>query len=153
MNKNSIKIFEIKERNELILQNLLMIWEDSVKATHLFLSNNEINNIKKYVLPALENVPVLLGVKNKDDELVGFMGIGNNVLEMLFLSNKSRGQGIGRIFLDYGIRKYLINELTVNEQNISARKFYENMEFEVYKRTQLDEQGNPYPLLYMKKKN
>lgn len=153
MNKNSIKIFEIKERNELILQNLLMIWEDSVKATHLFLSNNEINNIKKYVLPALENVPVLLGVKNKDDELVGFMGIGNNVLEMLFLSNKSRGQGIGRIFLDYGIRKYLINELTVNEQNISARKFYENMGFEVYKRTQLDEQGNPYPLLYMKKKN
>ncbi len=153
MNKNSIKIFEIKERNELILQNLLVIWEDSVKATHLFLSNNEINNIKKYVLPALENVPVLLGVKNKDDELVGFMGIGNNVLEMLFLSNKSRGQGIGRIFLDYGIRKYLINELTVNEQNISARKFYENMGFEVYKRTQLDEQGNPYPLLYMKKKN
>lgn len=120
MNKNSIKIFEIKERNELILQNLLVIWEDSVKATHLFLSNNEINNIKKYVLPALENVPVLLGVKNKDDELVGFMGIGNNVLEMLFLSNKSRGQGIGRIFLDYGIRKYLINELTVNEQNISV---------------------------------
>ena len=27
--------------------------------------------------------------------------------------------------------------------------FYEHMEFRVYKRTELDEQGNPYPLLYM----
>ena len=25
------------------------------------------------------------------------------------------------------------------------------MGFEVYKRTELDEQGNPYPLLYMKR--
>ena len=46
---------------------------------------------------------------------------------------------------------YGVNELTVNEQNPLARGFYEHMGFEVYKRTELDEEGNPYPLLYMKR--
>ncbi|WP_418401612.1 hypothetical protein [Anaerotignum lactatifermentans] len=39
--------------------------------------------------------------------------------------------------------------MTVNEQNPQAIGFYEHMGFSVYKRTDLDEQGNPYPLLYM----
>lgn len=37
----------------------------------------------------------------------------------------------------------------MNEQNPQARGFYEHMGFRVYKRTDHDEQGNPYPLLYM----
>ena len=41
--------------------------------------------------------------------------------------------------------------MTVNEQNPLAKSFYEHMEFYVYKRTDLDEQGNPYPILYMKR--
>lgn len=28
--------------------------------------------------------------------------------------------------------------------------FYEHMDFRTYKRTDFDEEGNPYPLLYMK---
>ena len=70
---------------------------------------------------------------------------------MLFVSNEYRGQGVGKQLLQYGIENYSINELTVNEQNPRAKGFYEHMGFEVYKRTELDEQGNPYPLLYMKK--
>lgn len=38
----------------------------------------------------------------------------------------------------------------MNEQNFIAKAFYERMGFKVFKRTDLDEQGNPYPLLYMK---
>ena len=66
-------------------------------------------------------------------------------------SNKSRGKGGGKQLLQYGIENYAINELTVNEQNPLAKGFYEYMGFEVYKRTEFDEQGNPYPLLYMKR--
>ena len=51
------------------------------------------------------------------------------------------------------MEKHEIKELAVNEQNPLARGFYEHMGFEVYKRTELDEQGNPYPLLYMKRNN
>ena len=79
------------------------------------------------------------------------MGVDDKRLEMLFVLDKYRGQGIGKQLLQYGIENYSINELTVNEQNPRAKGFYEHMGFEVYKRTELDEQGNPYPLLYMKK--
>ena len=45
---------------------------------------------------------------------------------------------------------FSIKELAVNEQNPNAKRFYENNNFQVYKRTETDEQGNPYPLLYLK---
>ncbi len=78
------------------------------------------------------------------------MGIENNRLEMLFISDDERGKGIGKQFLLYGISNYGVQELTVNEQNPQAIGFYEHMGFKTYKRTELDEEGNAYPLLYMR---
>ena len=79
------------------------------------------------------------------------MGINHQMLEMLFIAAKNRGQGIGKQLLNYGVEKFNINELAVNEQNPQAKGFYEHMGFKVYKRTELDEQGKPYPLLYMRR--
>lgn len=62
-----------------------------------------------------------------------------------------RGKGVGKQLLQYGIENYGIQELTVNEQNPQAVGFYRHMGFKMYKRTDYDEEGNPYPLLYMKK--
>lgn len=42
-------------------------------------------------------------------------------------------------------------QFPVNEQNPQAVGFYEHLGFVTYKRTVLDEEGNPYPLLYMKR--
>lgn len=39
----------------------------------------------------------------------------------------------------------------VNEQNPAARRFYERMGMTVRRRTERDEEGGPYPLLYMEK--
>lgn len=147
-----MKIVQVKERNPMLIRQLLDLWENSVKSTHLFLSADEIKSIKRYVPQALENVPVLLLAKNDAGNPVGFMGIAGQILEMLFVANEYRGQGVGKQLLQYGIENYSINELTVNEQNPLAKGFYEHMGFEVYKRTESDEQGNPYPLLYMKRK-
>lgn len=146
-----MKIVEIKERNSELIESLLKVWESSVKATHLFLSEDEINHIKRYVPEALNGVPVLVVAENEQGDPLGFMGVSNKVLEMLFITNESRGQGIGKQLLEYGIEHYVIDELAVNEQNPLAKGFYEHMGFQVYKRTELDEQGNPYPLLYMKR--
>ena len=38
----------------------------------------------------------------------------------------------------------------MNEQNPQAVGFYEHMGFAAYKRTDNDEEGNPFPLLYMR---
>lgn len=146
-----MKIIEINNRTTKLIEELLKVWESSVKATHLFLSDNEINNIKKYVPQALSGVPILIVVENENGKAIGFMGIADKTLEMLFLSNESRGAGVGKKLLQYGIEKYSIDEVTVNEQNPLAKDFYEHMGFKVYKRSELDEQGNPYPLLYMKR--
>ena len=148
---DNMRIVEMKERNSELIENLLDVWENSVKATHLFLSDDEINNIRQYVPQALKGVPVLVIEENENGNLVGFMGIADKMLEMLFILNECRGQGIGKQLLQYGIENYLINELAVNEQNPLAKGFYEHLGFEVYKRTETDEQGNPYPLLYMKR--
>ena len=146
-----MKIVQINKRDSILVQKLLDVWESSVKATHLFLSVDEINNIKQYVPQAIKDVSILVIAENKNGDPVGFMGVDDKKLEMLFVLDKYRGQGIGKQLLQYGIENYSINELTVNEQNPRAKGFYEHMGFEVYKRTELDEQGNPYPLLYMKR--
>ena len=145
-----MKIYEIQNRNTQLLTELLNVWESSVRATHLFLSDAEISKIKKYVPQALKNVENLTVFENNSEKLVAFMGTENGRLEMLFVSPNERGRGIGRQLLQYGIEKYGISEVTVNEQNPQAVGFYEHMGFEEYKRTNCDEQGDPYPLLYMK---
>ncbi|MCI8352262.1 MAG: GNAT family N-acetyltransferase [Clostridia bacterium] len=145
-----MRIIEVKERTEILINQLLEVWEDSVKATHLFLSNEEIENIKKYVPQAISGVLHLVIIENENNIPIAFMGIEDKKLEMLFIKNNQRGKGLGKQLLNYGIENYNVNELAVNEQNPNAKGFYEYMGFKTYKRTQLDEQGNPYPILHMR---
>ena len=147
-----MKILEVTEKTPSLTEQLLVIWEKSVKATHLFLSENEVVEIKKYVPQALNGIAHLIIAENKDSRPVAFMGIEEQKLEMLFIAPEELGKGLGRKLLQYGIENYSVSELAVNEQNPLAKGFYEHMGFQVYKRTDHDEQGNPYPLLYMKLK-
>lgn len=145
-----MRIIVVKERTEILINQLLEVWEDSVKATHLFLSNEEINNIKEYVPQAISEVLHLVIMENENSIPIAFMGIEDKKLEMLFIKNNERGKGLGKQLLNYGIENYNVSELAVNEQNPNAKGFYEYMGFKTYKRTELDEQGNPYPILYMR---
>ena len=52
-----MKILEITDRNPSLIKQLLEVWESSVRATHLFLSEDEIENIKTYVPQALKEIP------------------------------------------------------------------------------------------------
>ena len=144
-----MKILEVTDRAPDLINRLLEVWEASVRATHLFLSDMEIKNIKEYVPQALNGVEHLLVAEDDKGCAVAFMGIEDGSLEMLFISLEEREKGLGKRLLQYSIEKYAVKRLTVNEQNPQAKVFYEHMGFHVYKRTELDEQGNPYRLLYM----
>ena len=146
-----MKEIKIKDRDSLTVASLLDVWEQSVRETHLFLSAEEIEEIKKYVPVALESVPSLIVEDDAAGTPIAFMGIDGTKLEMLFVSPKERGKGLGRKLLEFGISEYGIKELTVNEQNPQAKGFYEHMGFKAYKRSELDEQGKPYPILFMRR--
>ena len=143
-----MKIYEIQNRTPQLIEELLNVWEASVRATHLFLSDAEVKSIKEYVPQALEGVEHLIIVEA--EKPVAFMGTQNGRLEMLFITPEERGKGIGKRLMQYGFQNYGVTEVTVNEQNSQAVGFYEHMGFKTYKRTDLDEKGSPYPLLYMK---
>ena len=142
-------IYELNKRDEDSIDKLYIVWEKSVRATHLFLSENDIVNIAKYVKQALIVIKHLI-VVSINNEFVGFMGIDDRKLEMLFLDPDAIGNGIGRKLIEYGISNYNINEVSVNEQNTNAYGFYEHMGFRVYNRSEYDELGNNFPILYMK---
>lgn len=145
-----MEIMNVENRTQVLIEQLEKLWKASVKETHLFLSNEEIDNIQKYIPQALTEIPNLIIVKNEDDTPLAFMGIDEQKLEMLFVAPKERGHGLGKRLFEYGIKEYKVNQLGVNEQNPQAKGFYEHMGFHVYNRTETDEQGMPYPILNMR---
>lgn len=147
-----MRIFEQSKRTPSYIERLVNLWERSVRHTHLFLSEQEIEAIKSYVPQGLEAVSHLIVAEREENHPVAFMGITGETLEMLFLSPEERGKGLGKRLLQYGIAHHSIQTLAVNEQNPQARGFYERMGFQVERRTVCDEQGNPYPLLYMRRR-
>lgn len=140
----------ITDRNEGLLEALQHVWEASVRTTHVFLSEEEIRKIARYIPMALREVPQLVVAFDAAGQPLAFMGISGRKLEMLFIAPEERGKGLGKQLLQYGIENYCIHEVCVNEQNPQAKGFYEHQGFRVYKRTDCDEQGGPYPLLFLK---
>lgn len=144
-------ILEVNARTPERMEKLLSVWEDSVRATHRFLSAAEIEQIKDFVPQAMQGVAHLIVAEKEPGVPVAFMGLEDERLEMLFIGPEERGKGLGKTLLQYGLQNYDLQELTVNEQNPQAVGFYEHLGFRTYKRTDLDEQGHPYPLLYMRR--
>ncbi len=142
-------IKEIVERNDTLLEQLFHLWEGSVKATHTFLSHSEIESIAPYVPEGLKGIPQLVVAFDKEQAPVAFMGIDGNKIEMLFVAQHKLRQGIGKKLVNLALEQYTCKKVCVNEQNPEAVKFYQHMGFSITKRSELDEQGNPYPILHM----
>lgn len=92
---SKIMIHEVQER-EPLMETLVELWEASVRATHHFLSDDEVRQIKTYVPQALNGAAHLLIAENEAGEPIAFLGTENHRLEMLFLSPEVRGKGIGK---------------------------------------------------------
>lgn len=60
-----MEMIEVKERTDVLIKQLVEVWESSVRATHLFLSDSEMNHIKQYVPQVLKDIPHLIIIVNK----------------------------------------------------------------------------------------
>ena len=142
---------EIKktERTQLLVEQLLDVWERCVRETHTFLPADDIAKIQPYVPQALQSVAHLVIEVDEKEHPVAFLGVEDHHLEMLFLAPEVRGKGLGKRLVAFAIERYGIRTVTVNEENPQARGFYEHMGFVVVGRSDIDKQGNPYPILRM----
>jgi putative acetyltransferase len=129
------------------------VWETSVRATHDFITEDNIQFFKPLVrneaLPSLE----LRCVRDKNNSPVGFIGMSNGKVEMLFVHPDYFGKGVGKRLLEYALQHMNATELDVNEQNPNAIGFYKKMGFVVVGRSELDSTGKPFPILHMKFKS
>ena len=126
---------------------LMEIWESAVLSTHDFLKEEDFLYYKER-LPVYFQYVNLFGFE-QEGILIGFMGIAEGNLEMLFIDNKYRGAGIGKKLITYAIDNLQVTKVDVNEQNIQAVGFYKHIGFNVLRRSELDGEGKEYPILHM----
>ena len=127
---------------------LTEIWESAVLSTHDFLKEEDFLYYKEH-LPVYFQHVTLFGFE-QEGILIGFMGIAERNLEMLFIDNNYRGTGIGKKLITYAIDNLQVTKVDVNEQNTQAVGFYKHIGFSVYKRSSLDGEGKEYPILHMR---
>lgn len=146
-----MNIHPVNERTDALVAVLTDIWEASVRATHTFLTEVDIAALRQYVPDALRAVEHLTVLLDDNGQPAGFCGVDRRRLEMLFLHPDMIGKGAGRQLVQHAFGEYQVNEACVNEQNPNAAAFYRHMGFTLVHRTELDEQGRPFPLLYLKR--
>lgn len=133
-------------------EDLVSVWESSVKSTHHFLKNEDFEFYKKLIPTFFENV-ILHCVKNEKDDIVGFIGTDKENLEMLFVEENKIGKGFGKKLLIYAIENLNIKNVDVNKDNLKAVDFYNRFGFETKSVSDLDGFGKPYPILHMELKS
>lgn len=129
---------------------LLSVWENSVRATHDFISEADIEFFKPIIIEQAFPAVMLKCVKDAQGMILGFVGVHDGKVEMLFVHDDARGQGIGKILLQHAIDELNAVFVDVNEQNPQAVGFYQHMGFQVESRSPLDGMGKPFPILHMK---
>lgn len=131
---------------------ILEVWEASVRHTHHFLTEEHIQFYKPLVrnhyLPAVE----LYIIRDTGRKIVAFMGLSDELIEMLFVYPGEQGKGYGKRLLEYATRKKQLDKVDVNEQNEKALSFYLHMGFQIIGRDETDGMGKPYPILHLQLK-
>ncbi len=128
------------------------VWEASVRATHHFVAESDIQLFKPLVRNALPHLE-LACIRDSKGRVAGFIAVSHGKVDMLFVHPSWRGQGVGRRLLRHAVETLDATMLDVNEQNEQAVGFYLRMGFEVVGRSERDGMGKPYPLLHMRLAN
>ena len=149
LEREGLVVAKAPERPAALVRVLVDVWERSVRATHDFLLPGEVGRMRPVVPGAIEGAPRLL-VARRSGNPIGFLGMDGGFVEMLFVDPEERGHGVGRLLMERATELLGAREVSVNEQNLRAVGFYERMGFSAYRRTPTDDDGRPYPLLYMR---
>lgn len=155
MHKSHIdwQVQAVSVRTPELVAELADLWAGSVAATHHFLPDRIQHELRPFVEAALWHIPVLLLCSRRaadgTHEPCGFAGIAGKSLEMLFVKDTCLGTGAGSALLQQAIGQYGVTKTSVNEQNPAAYAFYRRHGFVCVYRADKDDQGRPFPILYL----
>lgn len=139
------------ERTPELGEKLAAVWERSVRATHHFLTEDDIAGMRPFVGEAVCGISQLAVAFGEDNQPLGFAGVENGKLEMLFIDSAARGKGVGRALLAHAVEAFDAHRLDVNEQNPQAVGFYEHEGWRAVYRSSHDDAGRPFPYIRMQR--
>ncbi len=146
---NYHSIEKITPLTDSIKEELAIVWEESVRSSHHFLKEEDVrfyrSRLKDVYLQAVDLYVI------RDEQIVAFMGLSDDMVEMLFVLPSEKGKGYGTILLNFAFREKHIHKIDVNEENKEAYAFYLNRGYRVVGRDAVDEDGKPYPIVHLEK--
>lgn len=131
-------------------QQLIEVWEQSVRASHHFLKEEDLQFYKPLILNNYFPILQLYCVRNDEHQIIGFLAAHEQKIEMLFVKPEYFGKGVGSALINFALHHLNLTEVDVNEVNEKARHFYQKYGFRMIGRAEVDGAGKPYPILFMK---
>jgi len=131
-------------------EEVLEVWETSVRGSHGFLKESDIlfyrKKIREEYLAAVD-----LYVVRRGGGIVAFIGLSCDMIEMLFVHPDAQRSGLGTFLMNFAVVRKGLRRVDVNEQNTGAVDFYLRMGFVVVGCDATDSAGRPFPVLHLKK--
>ena len=143
------RIEKIENLTSLLKEELLKVWEKAVRSSHHFLSEVDIDfyrsRIRDIYLDAVELYVI------RESHVAAFMGLSEDMVEMLFVLPSEKGKGYGSALLDFALHEKNINKVDVNEDNAEAYHFYLNRGYRVIGQDEVDADGRAFPIIHLEK--
>ena len=119
----------IRELRKVDINKVADIWLDTNIKTHYFISaqywKSNFELVKELLLQAT------VYVYEDKQEIQGFIGLSNEYIEGIFVSDEMQSQGIGKALLNYAKDKRSKLLLNVYQKNTRAISFYQREGFEI----------------------
>lgn len=158
-----IKIEKIAKLTPSLKDELIQVWEASVRSSHHFLTETDIAffrpRVRDMYFPAVDLYVIRdKSVSSSGDSsdtssqsgtIVAFMGLSDDMVEMLFVQPSAKGKGYGTALLDYAFEEKHICKVDVNEDNEEAYRFYLNRGYRKIGRDKTDADGKPFPIIHL----
>lgn len=109
---------------------LLDVWRSSVEGRRDFLSVNDLNSVAS-TLETVYAQRALVYVAQLGTQIVGFMAMGDERVELLWVHHEHRHIGVGRALAAFAHSKQTNVQMVVSAQNAAGIDFFRSCGFEL----------------------